>query len=98
MKYDWRRLTVFKNNYVNRVFNTLNDYPINEASDDYITKIELFWHLFIDEDIAIYMLGIIDPDWKLHHLIDVSIHLDNEAKWLSSYTHLSKMYREKSKS
>lgn len=87
MSYDWRNLPQLKDEYVKRVFNGLETgFDITEASDHFITSIELFWFLKIDEDIATEML-MHSVFWSLESLIRLSIELNNEAKWLSSYPH-----------
>ena len=75
--YDWRELPQLKGKYVESVFNQLgNNFPISEASDHFITTIERFWFLKIDEEIAIDML-IHGHSWSLKQLIRVSQELDN---------------------
>ena len=69
MSYDWRELPQLKNNYVSDVFNNLEiGFEMCEASDHFITLIEKFWFLKIDEEIAVDML-IVSEDWKLEPLI-----------------------------
>ena len=78
--YDWRELPQLKDKYVESVFNKLEiGFPMNEASDHFITKIERFWFLKIDEEVAIDML-IHGHSWHLKQLIRVSQELDNEYK------------------
>ena len=85
MNYDWRALPQLKNKYVKRVFEaTEQGFPIEEASDHFITDIERFWFLKIDEDIAVEML-IHDQYNDLNQLILVSLTLGNEKKWRESY-------------
>tara|TARA_R110002110_G_scaffold415850_1_gene657995 strand:+ start:24979 stop:25269 length:291 start_codon:yes stop_codon:yes gene_type:complete len=85
MSYDWRALPQLKDKYVNNVFNAIEiGFPIKDASDHFITQIELFWFLRIDEDIASDML-LFSKYWKLEPLIRLSIELNNEAKWLAGH-------------
>jgi hypothetical protein len=87
LNYDWRNLPQLKDKYVQSVFTGLEiGFNISEASDHFITQIELFWFLKIDEDIAIDML-IFSGSWGLESLIRLSVELDNESKWLSGYPH-----------
>ena len=87
MGYDWRALPQLKEKYVENVFNGLDiGFDIREASDHFITQIELFWFLKIDEEIAIEML-VRSNDWLLEPLMRLSIELNNEAKWLAKYPH-----------
>ena len=88
--YDWRNLPQLKDKYVLNVFNGIEiGFDINEASDHFITQIELFWFLKIDEDIATEML-MYSTDWGLEPLIRLSLELDNESKWLSKLTNIYK--------
>jgi len=90
ISYDWRNLPQLKDKYVLNVFNGIEiGFDISEASDHFITQIELFWFLKIDEDIATEML-MFSTDWKLEPLIRLSLELDNESKWLSKYTTIYK--------
>ena len=78
---DWRVLPQLKELYVKNVWEKLeNGFPMGEASDHYIAKIERFWFLKIDEEIAIQML-LTGQASDLRHLIAVSLALDNETKW-----------------
>ena len=87
MSYDWRRLPQLKDKYTKSVFNGLEiGFPINDASDHFITQIELFWFLMIDEDVATEML-LHSVTWSLEPLIRLSIELNNEAEWISKYPH-----------
>lgn len=84
-KYDWRVLPQLKDKYVKSVFDQLEiGFPMSEASDHFITDIERFWFLKIDECVAVSM--IIGSDSRdLNKLILVSELLDNENKWRSGY-------------
>tara|TARA_Y100000310_G_C20474754_1_gene711852 strand:+ start:442 stop:708 length:267 start_codon:yes stop_codon:yes gene_type:complete len=83
--YDWRALPQLKDKYVKSVFDELGmGFPINEASDHFITKIERFWFLKIDKEIAIEMMWANQGD-NLNVLMLVSETLDNETKWQSSF-------------
>lgn len=87
MSYDWRVLPQLKDKYVANVFNGLEiGFSISDASDHFITQIELFWFLKIDEDIATDML-MHSTSWDLEPLIKLSVELNNEAQWLAGYPH-----------
>tara|TARA_R110001599_G_scaffold173340_2_gene365150 strand:- start:6027 stop:6281 length:255 start_codon:yes stop_codon:yes gene_type:complete len=78
--YDWRRLPSLKETYINSVFNGLDhNFKIKDASDHYVLLIETFWHLRIDEDLAIDML-VCSSFWKLSELTRVSIELNNASQ------------------
>lgn len=80
--YDWRRLPQLKDKYVSRVFKGMDTgFPMSDASDHFITDIEIFWFLRIDEDIAIDMFGFSSWKgfyWTLEALIRVSLELENK--------------------
>ena len=87
-EYDWRVLPQLKDKYVKSVFDQLEkNFPINEASDHFITDIERFWFLKIDESVAVEMI-IREQYYNLNDLINVSLHLGNEDKWRNSYPKL----------
>ena len=80
--YDWRVLPQLKDKYVKSVFEKLEiGFPMNEASDHFITDIERFWFLKIDEEVAVDMM-IAANYWGLNTLMRVSIELDNETKFV----------------
>ena len=87
-EYDWRVLPLLKDKYVKSVFDQLEmNFTINEASDHFITGIERFWFLKIDESVAVEMI-IREQYHNLNDLINVSLHLGNEDKWRNSYPKL----------
>lgn len=78
-EYDWRVLPVLKDRYVKSVFHQVEDFPMSSASDHYITSIERFWFLKIDEEIAVDMI-LHDQYHDLNVLIQVSLVLGHEKK------------------
>lgn len=83
--YDWRVLPQLKDKYVNSVFECLEmGFPIEDASDHFITDIERFWFLKIDEEIAVEMLANYQTG-DLNQLILVSLTLGNEIKFHKGY-------------
>lgn len=82
MSYDWRALPQLRDKYVASVFAQIEDFPIDEASDHYITNIELFWHMKIDEHIAVDMwLSQLDACKDLRQLMLVSHACGNEKAY-----------------
>jgi hypothetical protein len=85
MGYDWRVLPQLKKKYVKSVFDELETgFQMSDASDHFITDIERFWFLKIDEAVAVDMI-ICEQHYDLNKLIRISQELDNETKWRNSY-------------